>query len=491
VGFRSDVRQVTTKVGISLVSVEQARANIAEQAPGWDFDAMRAEAEDRWRERLSAVQAKGGTDRERRIFYSSIYRLGVLPTNQSEAGGWYMGFDRQAHQSDDFEFYSDLSLWDTFRTYHPLIELIQPGLNRDVIVSMQKIYEQGGGYPRWAQGIGETEVMIGTHADTVIADSYLKGNTDIDIETIYEGLREHAVGRTAPGGRSAIEDWLALGYVAEDHKDQSVSRTQEYALNDYCLAQLADTLGREADYDMFMERAYNYRNVWDDETGFFRPRLADGSWDPDFTTDVGLVPNSNGFTEGNARHWLWFVLHDIPDLIELFGGAEPFVSRLDEFLTLGMPLRTQLMAQPYYWHGNEPDMHAAYLFNYAGRPDLAQYWVRWIMENRYDDTPNGIDGNDDGGTLSAWYIFSALGFYPWPCTNTYAIGSPLFEHAIVKVGDHELEVIAHNVGQKNIYVRSVALNGQPLDKPWFDHADIAAGGTLEFEMAPTPQEWGR
>lgn len=489
VGFAQGTRVVDVTVGISLIGVDQARANLDAEIGDRDFFEVLAESRDIWRERLGAIEIEGGTAAQRRIFRTAMMHLDVLPTNLVETGGQYMGFDRSVHAADGFTYYSDLSLWDTFRTYHPLMQLIRPEINRDVALSAQAMYEQGGAYPMWAQGIGETEVMIGTHSDTVIADAYLKGNTDFDIETIYEGLREHATQPMPLAGRVGIEDWIDLGYIAADHQSQSVSRTQEYALNDYCLGRLADALGYAADRDLFLARSRNYRNLWDDETEYFRPRNSDGSFASPFKSGSALF-NVNGYTEGNARHWLWFVLHDVPDLVALFGGPDAFVSRLEEFFVNGMRERTQLSVQPWYWHGNEPDMHAAYLFNFAGRPDLTQYWVRWIAENRYSTKPDGLDGNDDGGSLSAWYVFTALGFYPLPCTDQYAIGSPLFPRAVVHTPDGDLEITAENASEENIYIQSVTLNGEPLDEPWFTHDRIANGGTLEFVMGDTSSFWG-
>ena len=487
VGFAPAVTVVEAKVGISLIDVDQARANLDAEIPDWSFPDIVAANRESWRELLSDVLVEGGTAEQRTNFYTAMYHLYVLPTKLTEAGRRYRGFDREVHEAADFDFYTDLSLWDTFRTFHPLMTILRPEMARDFVVSMLRIYEQNGAMPKWAQGIGETEVMIGTHADTVVADTYLKGVTDFDVAATYAGLREHAVGPVPLAGRVGIEDWLELGYVSNRGQDQSVSRTLEFSLNDYCLGQLAAAIGEDEDAAMFGARANNFRNLWDDQTLFFRPKNPAGQFkEPFFEGSQAL--NVNGYTEGTPRQWRWFVLHDVPGLVDLFGEPEVFVRELDEFIRRGKNSDAWLLMPPYYWHGNEPDMHAAYLFDYAGRPDLTAQWVRWLMDNRYSNAVDGLDGNDDGGTLSAWYIFSALGFYPLPCTNQYALGSPIFPKATVRVGEHTLEVIAENTSAENIHVQSVTLNGETLTVPWFEHEAIAHGGTLHFVMGPDPND---
>jgi predicted alpha-1,2-mannosidase len=486
VGFASEHIEVEAKVGISLISVGQARLNLDAQVPGWDFDTVQDDTEQAWRNMLGDIETTGGTPRQRRMFNTAMYHLYMMPTNLTEEGGSYMGFDREVHLADDFTYYSDLSLWDTFRSFHPLMAIIRPELNRDFIISMIRMYEQGGSFPMWAHGIGETEVMIGTHSDTVIADAYLKGMTDFDIELVYSGLLEHAMGPVSPAGREGIDEWMELGYIPFDRHTQSVSLTLEYALNDYCLGQLAEALGETADSNLLLTRAQNYRNLWDPETRYFRPRMTDGQFVAPFWVGNPIM-NLNGYTESNARHYRWFVPHDVPDLITLFGGPEAFVADLSQFMEKGMRETNSLFRpDPYYWHGNEPGHHAAYLFAFAGRPDLTAHWVRWIMENRYSDDIDGLDGNDDGGTLSAWYVFSALGFYPFPCTNLYVVGSPIFDKAVVRVGDNILVITATDVSEDNKFVQSLKVNGEPLDVPWFSHDAIAGGGTLEFFMGPNP-----
>ena len=491
VGFAPGTRQVTATVGISFISVQQAQANLDAQVPDFDFDRVRAAAEAEWCERLSDAVVEGGTPEQRTAFYTAMYHLYVLPTDLTEEGGAYMGFDRRPHVADGFTYYSDLSLWDTFRSLHPLMALVRPDLNRDFIVSMLAMREQGGSLPVWAQGIGETGVMIGTHSDSVIGEAVVKGLRDFDIETAYEAMREQATIPVKPGGRDEVEDWVTLGYVAADHGRESVSKTLEYAYEDYCIARVADFLGLEEDRDTFLARSRNYTNVWQPELRFFHARNADGGFVEHFD-EAEFMPD--WITEGSARHYRWFAPHDVDGLVELFGGPAAFEAELTAFFENAAIQPNTFMPDPYYWHGNEPDQHAAYLFNAAGRPDLTAKWVRWIMDTKYSAEVDGLDGNDDGGTLSAWYVFSALGFFPLsPCSGQYQIGSPLFDRVELSVNDGAgtLVVTAENASPENLYVQSATLNGEPLDVPWFDHEEIARGGTLEFVMGPAPSDWGR
>jgi len=486
-GF-GEQRNVEAKVGISFISVEQARRNLDEQIGGLTFDETRETAEDIWREQLSDVLVEGD-DTRREIFTTAMYHLYMLPTSFTEQGGFYRGFDREVHTAGDFTYYTDFSLWDTFRSFHPLMVLLRPETARDFVISLTKMYEQGGAFPRWAQGLGDSQVMIGTHADSVVADAYIKGITDFDIATAYQGLREHAVQEVPYGGRNGLEWWLDLGYLPYNRIDQSVSRTVEFAYDDWCLAQLAEKLGREQDHAMFAERAGNYALLWDDETKMFRPKNHRGDWLEAFYESWTQYPS---FTEGNPRQWRWFAPHDVPGLIELMGGTEPFLAELDEFFANSVDQPEWVFPDLWYWHGNEPDIHAPYLFAMAGRPDKTAEWTRWIMDTLYTTAVDGLDGNDDGGTLSAWYVFSALGFYPVaPGSEWYIIGTPLFECAVAQVGGQPLTITAPNVSPENIYVQSVRLNGEQLDEPWFRHSDIAGGGTLEFTMGATPSDWGQ
>ena len=332
--------------------------------------------------------------------------------------------------------------------------------------------------------------MPGTHADSVITEAYLKGVTDFDVEAAYEAMKAHATGPVPHGGRGDIEDWINLGYLASDHSGSAGSTTLEYSYDDWCISRLADALGKTDDRDMFLAHSKNYANVWDPATKFFRGRASDGSFAP----ADGFVPAwffYDDYDEGNAWQYRWLVPHDVPGLIDLFGGKEYFTKQLQVFFS-GKGPHNGVIPEFYYWHGNEPDLQAAYLFNDVGRPDLTSKAVRWIMSDLYGDGPAGLYGNDDGGTLSAWYVLSALGLYAVaPCSGVYYIGSPIFTKATVRMGNKTLVITAENASEKNIYVQSVALNGVPLDAPYVKYGDLAGGGTLDFVMGSEPSGWGR
>ena len=470
---------VFAAVGISYISIDQAARNLAAEMPGCDFDACRAEAAALWDAELEQITVTGGSEADREIFYSSLYRLKLMPTNFTEEGDLYAGFDGAAHQADGFSYYTDMSLWDTFRTFHPLMALIDPERANDMATSLVKMYEQGGDIPRWPLATGYTGCMIGTSADIVFADALAKGIDGFDVETAYEGCRLHATEPRPHAGRDGIGYYIEKGYCPVDLVSQGPSKTLEYAYADRALANFAKTLGYDDDYEMFLARSYNYRNTWFGPRNFFRGRNDNGTWHFPFLPTWVF---DEEFIEGDAWHWLWSVPHDVPGLIDLFGSEAAFLRKLGNFFHLASISPDTPLPDQYYWHGNEPDIHAAYMFNYTERPDLTQKWVHWIMDTKYGTGPDGLDGNDDGGTLSAWYIFSALGFYPIAGSDWYLTGSPRFEEARVLLPGGELIVSTRNFAPGNIYVRSVRLNGELLSRPFFRHAEIASGGSLEFEM---------
>ena len=315
------------------------------------------------------------------------------------------------------------------------------------------------------------------------------------MESAYEAMRRTALGPTPRGaafsGRKGIGSYLKYGYCAADMMDKAVSKTLEYAWADFSIGQLAEALGKEEDALLFRDHAQYYRNTWNPETRYFHPREANGDFADDFKplllTYLDLKKKyTDDYVEGSALQWRWAAPFDPRGLISLFGSPEFFVSELNTFFEKSDPVMGKWNPGPYYWHGNEPDIHAAYLFNEAGRPDLTQKWVRWILENKYDTGPRGIDGNDDGATLSSWYIFSALGFYPIAGSDIYQIGAPLFRKAEVTMGEHRLLIEAENHAPGNRYVRGVWLNDTLLHRSWISHAEIARGGVLRFEMAGAP-----
>ncbi|MCK4992230.1 MAG: glycoside hydrolase family 92 protein, partial [Bacteroidales bacterium] len=362
------------------------------------------------------------------------------------------------------------------------------------LVQMAK---EGGWLPRWPSGNGYTGSMLGTPADITITEAWLKGIRDFDVEFAYQSMRNTALGPTPQGaefsGRRGIEPYLKYKYCAADLMDEAVSKTLEYAWADHSIGQLAQALDKNEDAALFAEHAQYYRHTWNPKTQYFHPRNADGSFVEEFKplllTYLDLKEKyTDDYVEGSALQWRWAVPFDAPGLISLFESQEFFASQLNDFFEKSDPTMGAWNPGPYYWHGNQPDIHAAYLFNEAGRPDLTQKWVRWILDNKYDTTYKGLDGNDDGATLSAWYIFSSLGFFPVAGSDVYQIGAPLFKEAEVKIGENELLIKADNYAPENWYVQKIWLNDTILNRSWIRHAEIANGGVLRFEMTAIPDE---
>ena len=489
VGFDTEFRrEVMVKVGLSYINIEQARENLEAEMPDFDFERVVEENKNSWREKLGRIEIEGGTHKQRSIFYTALYRSYMMPTLFTEQGGYYIGFDDTNHKAEGFTYYTDMSLWDTFRTLHPLITLIDPVLSRDFMVSLIKMSEQGGVLPRWPQGNGYTGSMIGTHSDVVITEAYLKGITDFDVEAAYDGMYLHATQWVPEAGRSDLEHYIDFGYCNADNTDESVSRTLEYAFDDFCIARLAESLGYADDSVMFEDRAQNYIHLWDSATQFMRGRDTAGNWSQPF---IPWYPWADEYTQGNARHWSWFVPHDVDGLIDLFESRTALVSKLEDFFINSANMTIDALPNLYYWHGNQHDLHAAYLFNEAGRPDLTQKWTRSILENHYDTSPEGLAGNEDGGTLMAWYVFSAIGLFPLnPCGTKYQLTSTPFDKVTLHLPEGDFVVTAENNSMENIYIQSAALNGEPLLTPWLDHADVASGGELHFVMGSKPSTWG-
>jgi len=491
------VTVIGLKLAISHVSIENARANLEAEAGGKQFDELLASAQQAWEEKLALIRIEGASPEQRSIFYTALYRSFQMPTVFNDVNGEYMGFDKQVHRAGDFRYFTDLSLWDTFRTLHPLYNLIAPADQRDMMVSLVQMAKQGGYLPRWPSGYGYTGSMLGTPADITITEAWLKGIRDFDVETAYEAMRTTALGPTPEGagfgGRSGIESYLKYRYCAADKMDESVSKTLEYAWADYSIGQLAEALGKTEDAALFAEHAQYYRNTWNPETQYFHPRRSDGAFVEDFKplllTYLDVRDKyTDDYTEGSALQWRWAVPYDPQGLISLFDSPEYFVEELNDFFEKSDPALGAWNPRSYYWHGNEPDIHSAYLFNEAGRPDLTQKWVRWILENKYDTSYKGVDGNDDGATLSSWYIFSSLGFYPIAGSDIYQLGAPLFREAEVLLGENTLRIKTDNFAPENAYVKKIWLNDTLLGRNWIKHSEIAGGGVLRFEMNYEPAE---
>ncbi len=471
--------RVTAAVGISYIDIAHARAHLDVDLPGFDFDRTVAASREKWTKKLGLVEASGGTVRERRIFHTALYNAFRMPTLMTENGEEYAAFDGKTTRTQGFTYHSDLSLWDTYRTVHPLHQLIDPDLNRDLVKSLVAMARATGRFPVWPMGRGDGACMIGTHADSVIAEAAVKGLRDEDLELALRMMANDA--RT---DRDDAAHYVAHGYCAADRTDKAVSKTLEYAYDDACVAALAGVLGDREAAARFRMRSQNYRHVWDARVGYFRARRSDGSFPGAFRRRWVF---DRDYVEGNADHWRWFVPHDPDGLAKLLGSRDEAVQSLRQFFEDGVGARDTMHPDRAYWHGNEPDIHAAYLFNRFGRPDLTQRWVRWIMENKYAAAPDGLDGNDDAGTLSAWYVWSALGLYPLdPCSGNYELGSPIFSRAVVHLRGGDLVIVADHHGPDRPFVSRVEWNGTPLGRTWVSHDEIARGGELKFIMSATP-----
>ena len=483
---------VTLALAISYVSIENARANLQAEAGSRDFDGVLATARSAWEDKLSLIAVEGGTDTQKTIFYTALYRAFQMPTVFNDVNSEYLGFDRKVHQADDFRYFTDLSLWDTFRTVHPLYTLIAPKDQRDMLVSLVKMLEQGGWLPRWPAGHGYSNSMLGTPADIVIADSYLKGIRDFDVGKAYEAMRRTALAATPPGaafsGREGVESYLKYHYCPAGLMKESVSRTLEFSWSDHAISVLAEALGHPEDAALFREHSKFYRNLWNPATQYFQPRDVRGRFVEPFKPLLLTYLDRQGkftrdYVEGSALQWRWSAPFDAEGLVSLFRSRDFFAEELNRFFANASPTLGAWNPGPYYWHGNEPDIHAAYLFNVARRPDLTQKWVRWIMDHKYGNSYDGLDGNDDAGTLSAWYVFSALGLYPVAGSDIYQLGTPLFKRAEINLGANRLIVQVKNHGPNRSQVKRVWLNSTPLERTWVRHSELEHGGTLLFEMA--------
>ncbi|MEN6459014.1 MAG: GH92 family glycosyl hydrolase [Thermoguttaceae bacterium] len=498
--FQNVSEPILVKVGLSAVSVEAARKNLAAEIPGWDFAGTVAAAERSWNDLLGRIEIKTSDQAVRETFYTSLYHVAMAPTLFNDADGGYCGLDHADHPDGGFQNYSTFSLWDTFRAEHPLLTILQPHRVDDFVNSMlahQRQFDQHL-LPLWSLAGNETWCMIGNHSIPVIVDAYLKGFRGFDAEAAYQAIRA-----TSMQDRSFLGEYRRLGYVPSDKKNrkkQSVSRTLEYGYDDWCVAQMARALGKTEDAKLFERRAQAYRNVIDPSVGFARGRLADGQWRAPFEPNV-LVWDD--YTEATAWNYTWFVPHDVPGLIGLLGGDAACIAKLDRMFqedsrmaVTGSPDLTGLIGQ--YVHGNEPCHHVAYLYCYAGAPWKTQARVRQIMTTLYNNRVDGMCGNDDCGQMSAWYVFSALGLYPVnPSSSVYVLGSPLVDQATIHLDPkfhkgRTFTMVAENNSPKNVYIQSALLNGKPLQRCWLSHAEITGGGQLVLRMGPEPNmAWGQ
>jgi predicted alpha-1,2-mannosidase len=479
---------VMVRIGISAVSIDGARKNLAAELNHWDFDKVKADAARAWNAELSKIEVTGGTEAQRRTFYTALYHAMTAPNLFMDVDGLYLGRDFKVHRSEGFDNYTVFSLWDTFRAAHPLYTIIDQKRTVDFIRTFLAQYEQGGRLPVWELAANETDTMIGYHAVSVIADAAVKGIGGFDKEEALAAMKHSADLR-----RLGLDAYMSHGYIGSEEERESVSRTLEYAYDDWCIAEMARLLGRKEDYKRYIARAQFYKNVFDPASGFMRPRTNANWLTPFEPREVDF-----NFTEANSWQYTFFVPHDVDGLMALMGGKEKFARKLDEMFvaeskTTGRDQAdiTGLIGQ--YAHGNEPSHHIAYLYNYTGQPWKTQSRVRQIMDSFYKPEPGGLIGNEDCGQMSAWYVLSAAGFYPvTPGSQVYAIGSPLFAEVRFNLENGKSFVIrARGVSAENIYIQSAMLNGRPYHKSYLMHADLISGGDLIFEMGAQPNmRWG-
>ena len=493
---------VELQLAVSMVSAAGADANLAAELPAWDAAATIAAAEAAWRGRTGVVQITGGTDAERRTFYSSLYHAFLMPTVIADADGTYqLHGQATATRATGYAQMSDFSLWDTYRTVHPLYAWLAPDDARASTRSLGAMAAAFGGCPRWPIATGESGTMLGASCDVVVADAAVKGLTD-GVAEVWPILRDAALSPTTPatgrGGRDAVEPYIMLGYVPST-VGRSVSHTTEYAHDDAALAALAAALGHDAEATALHTRSQGWRMLYDPAVGFLRARKPDGT----FASAVGFDPlrMTDDYAEANAWHSLWMAgIHDPDGMAAIFGGRAAAIAKLEEFFdgakhdwdTADDGARS--FPRPYYWHGNEPDLNAAFLFAQLGRPDLTQQWARWIIDEIYSDQPDGVAGNDDGGTLGSWYVFASLGLYPIAGTDRYIISAPIFDQARVTVpgvGGRELLIVADGATSERRYVAAVTLDGVAVTRPELTHAQLLAAARLEFTMTDAPTTWGQ
>lgn len=482
IDFGKTTNKVLAKISISSANCDGAEANLAYELPHWSFDKVKRDAKQQWRRELSKIKAESTNEEYLRIFYTALYHAYTAPNLFSDINGNFKGPDGEIHSVGKNRQYTVFSLWDTYRAAHPLFTITQKKRAEEMVNSILKHYDNYGLLPVWELAGNETNCMIGNHAIPVILEAYQKGFRNFDAEKAFEAMK-----KTVLSGRAGLEALRKYDYIPCDLENESVSKTLEYAYNDWCVAQMAKALGKDDDYLFFMKASQNYTNLFDKATGFMRGKLSTGEWKTPFSP---LYSNhrDDEYTEGNAWQYSWFVPHDVEGLITLHGGKEAFVRKLDSLFTMPSQLEGDAVSPDIsgligqYAQGNEPSHHVAYLFNYADVPQKTQYYVHKIMTELYTDAPDGICGNEDCGQMSAWYVFSAMGFYPVnPAECKYQLGTPLLDKVTIRVGPEKKFIITANREEKDaFYVKEVILNGEKLNRSWITHDEIMQGGELEF-----------
>jgi predicted alpha-1,2-mannosidase len=479
--------KIKIKFALSGVSMDGALANMQSEVPGWDFDKVKADGQKLWETELEKITVNASKERKE-DFYTAMYHTMINPTIYMDVDGQYKGLDQNVHKADGFTNYTTFSLWDTYRALHPLFNIIQPQRNADMVKSMLVHFDQSPEkmLPVWSNSANENWCMSGYHSVAVLADAVVKGNAPFDTDKALEAAVTTARHRSYEG----IGDYMDKGYIPDEKTGVSVSNTLEYAFDDWAIAQMAKKLGKTDIYNEFIKRSENYKNVYDDKSGFMRPKKADGTFRAKFDP---LSTINEGFIEGNAWNYTLFVPQDPTSLIKLMGGNKRFVGYLDSLFTMNLPDKYFAETEDItrdgiignYVHGNEPSHHVAYLYNWTDKPWKTQERIRMILPRMYKPTPDGLGGNDDTGQMSAWYIFSSMGFYPVaPGSVDYSIGSPSVNNATIQVGNGKtFNIVVKNQSEKNVYVQKMTLNGKPYNSLTLTHQDIMNGGEMVFYMS--------
>ncbi|WP_299291264.1 GH92 family glycosyl hydrolase [uncultured Mucilaginibacter sp.] len=483
--------KIKIKFALSPVSMEGALNNMQTEIPGWDFNAVKEAGQQLWEKELSKITIQSKSIAEKQNFYTAMYHAMINPTIYMDADGKYKGLDQNVHQADGFTNYTTFSLWDTYRALHPLFNIIEPKRNDDMIKSILAHYEQSPEHmlPVWSNSGNENWCMSGYHAVAVIADAVIKGNASFNTQKALEACVATARKRDYEG----IGEYMDRGFIPNDKSGVSVSSTLEYAYDDWAIAQMAKKLNQTDIYNEFIKRSENYKNVYDASVGFMRSKLENSTFRKNFDA---LSTNNQGFIEGNSWNYTFFVPQDPKALIQLMGGNKRFISRLDSLFTMDLPDKYFAETEDItrdgiignYVHGNEPSHHVAYLYNWTDQPWKTQERIRMILPKMYKPTPDGLGGNDDTGQMSAWYIFSSIGFYPVaPGSDLYSLGSPAVDGATIQLANNKTFAIeTKNQSDKNVYVKEALLNGKKLDRNYITHQEIISGGKLVFVMSNKP-----
>ncbi|WP_348810847.1 GH92 family glycosyl hydrolase [Flavobacterium maritimum] len=491
--FKTDEgEKIKIKLALSSVSQENALENMQSEIKDWDFEKVKINAQKSWNTELNKIKIEASEDTKVN-FYTAMYHTFINPTVYTDVNGQYKGLDQDTHIANGFTNYSTFSLWDTYRALHPFFNIIQPSRNSDMIKSMMAHYNQSAlkMLPIWSHYSNDNWCMSGYHSVSVIADAILKGTYNGDANEALNACVTTAKHRNYEG----IDSYMDLGFIPDEKSGISVSNTLEYAYDDWCIAQLAKKLNRQDIYEEFLKRSANWQNNFNSATGFMQPKLANGTFKTDFSA---LSTHGQGFIEGNSWNYSFFVPHNPTELIAKMGGTAAFASRLDTLFSMHLPdsffAETEDITREGiiggYVHGNEPAHHVAYFYNWTNQAWKTQYQVRKIMQMQYKPTPDGLGGNDDCGQMSAWYIFSSLGFYPVaPGSTEYAIGSPLVNKAVLTLENgNTFTIDVINQNDKNVYVQKILLNGKPLPHLFINHSDITAGSKLTFYMGAKPKK---